>query len=179
MSPLTVILGVLILAGLAPAQQSQEPIEGTGWTFFRNIDKMTDADASYIASGVTDGIRQAAVAIACKPGIFVGDVEGYRVLYLYGGYLAGESGDVYVYYRLGNRPPEGRERWKQIGRAASQKDAATMPDRFVRAFIQQALQESKLVLRVVDPPDGETFEDEFAIHGLETALTRLPCKAQE
>jgi hypothetical protein len=46
----------------------------------------------------------------------------------------------------------------------------------VSSFTAAAKQGRKLVVRVTDPLDGETYEDEFSLNGLAAALSVIePC----
>lgn len=148
--------------GLA-ADEDTEKVEGA--FYYTTVqDPMTDKDRSFIST-IEEEEEDAVLAWKCAS-------DGLNIWYL-GDYLAGDSdNEIRARYRIGNQDPSDHHYW----RLASSHEVAYMPmDRVETVTAQAEKNGERIVLRVIDPYDGETRTHVFPIDGLSSALQRLSC----
>ena len=146
---------------MAHAQQ-----EYGDFVYTHATDAMDASDRSYVFTPATDEPSMG-IAWKCLR-------DGLNVLLLFGSkYLGGDSDDeIMVRYRVDQNPASETHYWKLFSgnKSAYMRDMERVP-----GFTQQAKSGTRLVLRVTDPLDRETFDLEFSLKGLTRALGRLPC----
>jgi hypothetical protein len=114
----------------------------------------------------TSVTRSAAMGWKCM-------ADGLNVIIVFDTYFGGDSDDdIFVRYRIDQSPASSTQYWRLL----QGNESAYMPMKQVSSFTAAAKQGRKLVVRVTDPLDGETYEDEFSLNGLAAALSVIePC----
>jgi hypothetical protein len=153
----TMLLGLFVLMFTLKGF-SQEEIFGA-WMYIPSTDILTDANRS----GVITANASGALTV-----VFL--ENGLHVLYHWGKWFAGDiDNDVIIQYRIDRSPPSVQHYWRM---SADNKTAA-MPLINVPGFLREVQMGNKIIIRVIDPYDGETITSEFSLYGLSAALNRL------
>jgi hypothetical protein len=96
--------------------------------------------------------------------------DGLNFIVLWNSYYGGDrDGRVHVIYRIDDRPAVGPQAWSILSRNRS----AYMPMQDVAAFRRALTNANQLVIRVIDPSDGETKTFIYDMKGYRENITRL------
>lgn len=154
-------LMTLTILALAASAFAQTTTVGA-FTVVSQIDPLTDADTSFIAS---DGLTNydATLYFACK-------AEGLRVFFSPDKYI-GSTADTYpVTYRLDKDPAVGPRGWNP----STDGTSVFVPRALIPAFVAAAKNAKTIIVQVRDYND-KAITDSFDLMGLAAALDKLPC----
>jgi hypothetical protein len=154
----TIVLAAMAMFLFASSAQAQ-------FTYFENKDDMTDADRSYTFS-TGDGDRPMALSFACTAG-------GLRVFVLLGRYMGGDRNDqVRVQMRFGNETAQPEQRWP----LTTNSKAALVPVSGTVAMVAKVRAHDTVLVRAIDPLDGEVRTSRISLAGFEQVYARLGCR---
>lgn len=157
-----VIMSALLLC--TPPLLAQSSAKVGAFLYFEAEDALTDGDRSYIFTLGENTSDDLSLAWKCYE-------DGLNVV-LTVSYMVGDADDeVQVRYRFDQDSPSDVMWWE----LSNTNKLVYAPMDFVPFFTAQAKMANRVVLRVIDPADGETKQDVFSLSGLRTALQRLPC----
>lgn len=157
-------VALLLAASEASAQTSSRTVGD--FHVSTNRDPMTDEDRSFAFVMPLPGGSSGLESLAWKC-----EADGLNIL-VSTKYLAGDSdNEIRVQVRFPPSPAETPTYWGE----AAKNQLWWMPMRAVPSFTQKAIENSEVIVRVVDPLDGETLTASFRLRGLRDALRSLPC----
>jgi hypothetical protein len=149
--------------GLAAAQGTgdfsvelaTDPFDDSNRSFILNVDPIDFHDGDNLAFGAK-----------CLE-------DGLNILVIWGKYFAGDDeGRVAVRHRIDDQAAGPEEMWEMF----AGQEMAWMPMHLVGEFVAAARAGRRILIRVVDPFDGETITNEFELVGFGPALDQiLPC----
>ena len=152
-------LFIAILFSLTILQQA------SSWTYTKNVDIMTDQDRSLVQPDISDVVDFDGFMPAFK---CFSDGLNFIVSH---SYMGGDSNDeIRVHLRFDNEPME-TYRWS-LG-TGSEVTFADMRD--VPHVASKFRASNRVVMRLVDPLDGETLTTIFKLDGFSAELEKMSC----
>lgn len=135
------------------------------WMYAEQKDPFNDNDRSYIhADLMYETDEELYIQARC-------DFDGLNIA-LGHRYLAGDSDDeVRVQMRVDQNEPHGPRYWS----LNPDNESSWMPMRDVPNMIAQMKLGTRLVIRVVDPHDGDTLDQSVSLAGFSAAVEKLSC----
>lgn len=164
---------VLVLAALVagtPAELLAQATSSAGdFTIVRRQDPLDDANRSFTVTPALDpvGDREPVFGWHCM-------ADGLNVVVNFDTYFGGDDDDeIQVRFRFDDSDPSDDTWWPLL----QGNKSAYLPMDLVEAFTDRARRSDRLVVRVTDPLDGESYTDTFRLNGLANALKAiLPCE---
>lgn len=156
-----VLISAVCFMSSIPVLAQEKVIEDV--TYYKHVDDFDDSESHWVYT--TDVGGDTNLNWYCMLGRL-------RIMLMLGTYMGGDRDDeIRVRYRFDDRDASGYEYW-ELG---SSHESAFMKIRRVQNFTREAMSSSKLMIRAVDPLDGETKNYSFGLEGLGEALKELPC----
>lgn len=138
-----------------------------GWEYHQQLDAFEDTDRSTVTASVDlyENLNvELVIGASCQ-------FDGLNVM-LSHKFLGGDSDDqVRVQLRVDKNEAYGPEYWN----LGSNSRISWMPMRHVTNMIAQMKAGNRLVIRVVDPLDGETLNQSVSLIGFSRAVESLSC----
>lgn len=152
----TILFVALMFAGLTANAKTFG-----AWEFHKHKDAITDDNRSFVYVAAAAG--DAMFSIGYKH-------DGMNVMLFLDKYVVGDrDGDAIVIYRIDGGKPSEREYWQ----LSSDKRVLFVPMHRVSGFVKDLTGKNKIIIRVIDPANGNSLTYTFRINGLKEAYANL------